>query len=320
MDSLSFLRERHSGRPQGGLALLTSVESLPEPQQHDLGNGLTIRRATTEEAQDFRRAIAILYPNSFRNPFEVTVVPASTPGAYDYVHLPEASWRYHVIQYLGTGQSLQSLLQASCLGSAELETGFSIMHLGDGYGYGSSGALQRLLDPSSMSDPFVALDAGQIQELPMLAQRLAAHDNGVIGLTDAVNEYMQLREIAPRLPLRYLGYFAIIESLITHAPKPSDPYESITRQVTTKFALLNRRASCAIAYERFFKQGSPDTIWKKLYAYRSAIAHGSRPDFEGELRVLESARNALAFLQRATMLVLRHVLDEPNLVADLRNC
>ncbi len=48
----------------------------------------------------------------------------------------------------------------------------------------------------------------------------------------------QLKALPHFSPLRFLGYFAMLESLLTHAPNPSDPYDSITRQVQKRRALL----------------------------------------------------------------------------------
>ena len=92
----------------------------------------------------------------------------------------------------------------------------------------------------------------------------------------------QLKALPNYSPLRFLGYFAILESLLTHAPKPSDPYSSITRQVQKKLILLDHRWTHKINYGPF-GEAKPEKVWSTMYGYRSLIAHGGQPDFSGEL-------------------------------------
>jgi len=116
-----------------------------------------------------------------------------------------------------------------------------------------------------------------------------------------------------------LGYFAILESLLTHPPKPTDPYESITRQVKKKIALLDNRWTDRIDYTRFAGT-PPETVWKRMYHYRSALAHGAKPDFGRELSALQNAETALNLLKETVKAVIRYALLEPQLLVDLREC
>ncbi len=43
-----------------------------------------------------------------------------------------------------------------------------------------------------------------------------------------------------------------------------------------------------------------------------------KPDFNGSLRCLKDAKAALAFIDLATVAVMRQTLEEPELIADLR--
>ena len=85
--------------------------------------------------------------------------------------------------------------------------------------------------------------------------------------------------------------------------------------------LVGNRARLPIPYELFGSGISPDNIWKKLYAYRSAIAHGLSADFgSGQFQALRSAKIALSFVRRATAVVIRQKFEEPELLVDLREC
>ncbi len=128
-----------------------------------------------------------------------------------------------------------------------------------------------------------------------------------------------LKQLPHGSPLRVVGYFGILESLLTHPPKPTDPYDSITRQVKKKLALLDRRFVRAIDYNGF-GEVNPEKVWTKMYAYRSVVAHGGMPDFTGELAALKSPKQALKLLKETTKALIRHTLSEPQLIVDLREC
>jgi hypothetical protein len=129
----------------------------------------------------------------------------------------------------------------------------------------------------------------------------------------------QLKGLPHKSELRFLGYFAVLESLLTHTPKPSDPYDSITRQVKKKLALLDHRFPHSIDYAPFGGT-SADVVWSKMYAYRSLVAHGGIPSFDGELQVLASHDAALTLIKETVKAVIRQALSEPQLVLDLRAC
>jgi hypothetical protein len=57
-----------------------------------------------------------------------------------------------------------------------------------------------------------------------------------------------------------------------------------------------------------------------MYEYRSAIAHGGKPDFAKDLLILKSHDHALEFLKETVKAVIRQVIIEPTLIQDLREC
>jgi hypothetical protein len=74
-----------------------------------------------------------------------------------------------------------------------------------------------------------------------------------------------LKALPQHSGLKFLGYFGILESLLTHPPKPSDPCDSSTRQVRTKIALLDNRFNQKIDYSDF-SGASAQTVWTKMFA------------------------------------------------------
>lgn len=126
------------------------------------------------------------------------------------------------------------------------------------------------------------------QQINEIFLRMAAHDHSLLDLSRVVELLLELKDLPRFSPLQVLGYFAILESVLTHQPSPDDRYESITRQITQKLALLNRRWHPALNYGPF-AGASHEKLWTKMYGYRSAIAHGRKPDFKSQLALLQNA-------------------------------
>jgi hypothetical protein len=57
-----------------------------------------------------------------------------------------------------------------------------------------------------------------------------------------------------------------------------------------------------------------------MYAYRSAIAHGAKPDFKSKLQVLKTAKNADELIKQTVKKTISQALAEPQLLADLHEC
>jgi hypothetical protein len=106
---------------------------------------------------------------------------------------------------------------------------------------------------------------------------------------------------------------------LTHAPNPDDRYDSITRQIKQKLALLNKRWNPPLDYSAF-PALSHHKVWSKMYEYRSAIAHGSTPNFVGELSALGKAEDANLLISEAVKKTIYQALKEPQLLADLQDC
>ena len=73
-----------------------------------------------------------------------------------------------------------------------------------------------------------------------------------------------------------------------------------------------------LEYNALPESDAPGRIWKNLYAYRSAIAHGVDVDFTKTFHALGDATAARKFLEGACRRILKHALSEPALYRDLR--
>ena len=115
--------------------------------------------------------------------------------------------------------------------------------------------------------------------------------------------------------LTTLGLFSVLESLLTHNPRGE--IDSINRQIRKKITLVQRRLPRQISYS-YFDSAPTETIWNKLYEFRSRIAHGGNIDFDKSLSLLRDSYTVESFLKEAIRLVLRGALEEPDLFIDLR--
>jgi hypothetical protein len=138
------------------------------------------------------------------------------------------------------------------------------------------------------------------------------------GISRATRAFEGLKRIPHGSDLRVLGLFAVIEMLLTHNPNDKELGDSLSHQIATKLPLLSNRFAEPLAYGVFGTDVHASTAWKKLYEYRSAIAHGGTADFEGRLQILKNPQNAQQFLEDAVRRLVRHALEEPELVDGLK--
>lgn len=301
-------------------AFVMNVNRLVDATSFTLAPGHELRRASVSEVASIKDKVGAL---TGINPFVQhgllweRQLPLDAGGA----QLPESSWRYFVIGFKGSNGSLAELSHAFELAHLEFEVGvtFLSMEMGPGYMWNPGRLFHVLEDAAHRPLFFVDVAAADVEEIAAIHSQLQKHDNRLVDVEALVIQLGQLKAFPHSSPLRFLGYFAILESLLTHAPRPLDPYDSITRQVRKKLALLDHRFPQHISYDPF-GGASPEAVWTKMYAYRSQLAHGGNPQFKGELQVLISHDAALTLIKETTKAVIRQALLEPQLLVDLREC
>lgn len=325
---LDEIEQRHAGM-QGGFSLLANVKHIAVEEPFEVAPGVLFRPARDDEALTLSQLLEFATIDGVfrhRNPYETyTELEVISPGhTRTHIHeLPAGERRYCVAEFTGTNLTLHRVLEASVLTSCELEAGIDIHVNVAGFKFGFSfGSQQRILEEVKHNDEcLLALKLSDLEELRCVFAKFQQHQDEGIGLLPALRQFRELHAIPISSPLRFLGYMAILESLITHQPNPKDPYDSLTRQVRQKMLLLGRRTHLKLPYERFGPDCKKDKVWTAIYHYRSAIAHGASADFSSkELRILGGASQALGFVRASTVAVMRHTLDEPELVSDLRAC
>lgn len=237
--------------------------------------------------------------------------------------LERKDWRYYIVSYSGPGTEAHNLLRAANLTRPALIS-FAEVHTEGEYGTGRAvgsgidqvvGTLAYLTPHSHLPE---VLDAQAAEELRCSYERFTAFDSKKHpGIAHAIELLNGLKRIPYGSDLLVLGLFAVIEMLLTHKPNDKEIGDSLLHQISTKIPLLSARLSSPLTYSAFGK-ATEEKIWKRLYDYRSTVAHGGTPDFNGALSLLRNRDVAVAFLQDATRRLLRHALNEPVLVDALK--
>ena len=128
------------------------------------------------------------------------------------------------------------------------------------------------------------LENSDLRELKLIYSEFTKIKSSYPDIARSIKMFNALPKFNGYNELFSLGLFSIIESLITH--NPSGEYDSITHQIKHKIPLLERRFQNPIDYS-CFGNASQQTLWSKLYSYRSKIAHGGEIDFSGKLQIFE---------------------------------
>ena len=196
-----------------------------------------------------------------------------------YQNLPAEEWRYFVISFKGSNDTIVEIERALCMAPCEIKIGFTLLtgpfrDIEAPTIVFSPGRLFHLLrSVGEQHHPFVEVTQSDVDQVEVLRGQIHGFDEGVISVKGLIQQMLNLEALPHQSSLLFLGYFAILESLLTHQPKKTDTIDSITRQIIKKLQLLNNRWKPRIDYARF--QGAkPPTVWSTMYEYRSSLAHG----------------------------------------------
>jgi hypothetical protein len=159
------------------------------------------------------------------------------------------------------------------------------------------------------------LDDGYLRDWKWCYGRLVDVENEHPQIWHSARLYMDIPDRLEHSELKTLGLFAVLESLLTHNPRGDE--DSISHQIRSKVALVEKRLERAIDYSAF-GSARPETIWQRLYEFRSRIAHGTPVSFDRQLQVLDDGDTVERFMWHAVRSVLRGALKEPSLFIDLK--
>jgi hypothetical protein len=128
---------------------------------------------------------------------------------------------------------------------------------------------------------------------------------------------MSLVDLSSKTSFYITAMFAVLENLLTTDPYVTRGAGSITHQLCNKILLINEQLEDKIY---IYGQIPINTIVKKLYEFRSTIAHGDVPDFENKFQALSDNETARSLLYDITKKCLLFSIDNSQLIMNLRKC
>ncbi len=234
-------------------------------------------------------------------------------------------WRYWVIAHDGPNEHIHELELAASLLHNDLDFGFIFLRwedgkgpVGFGTGKGTSSYFESCWLWTTIGDGSMKITTEEMCAVDGYFNAIKNCEKAQPYIYKAISEFFQLKALPRQSSMIILGYFAVIESLVAHNPK--DDFDSLNHQISTKMTLLSKRFERQLDYAGQFGQLEREKILKKLYAYRSALAHGTPADFKTQFQILKDPATVLNFLKEATKLTLLFAMKEPEFLADLKKC
>lgn len=313
--------------------VFTDVDEDLLQEEHDLGHGLALRRATQQELQE--KSVASMFSQwsqvrGLWGHLQQRMPPKTNSYSHE-IQLPPEQWRHAVVECRDPKLFSWDVDLAFSLSKAELRMGYIVSSNGQ---FRSSPylAFQRLHVRSPLGGGFVEHDLPALRDLPEIKENvdyvLTSLSNGFpTELRNVIHIFSSIDELADSSLLKALGYFSVIEGLLSHSPLPTDRMDSIQRQLVRNINLLNNRLEKVNRQLPFadFGKTSVNKILEKMYAFRSAIAHGG--SIEQPLREIDKLRPGSSttnhlwvhdWLRQATKRLILAAIIEPDLVADLK--
>jgi hypothetical protein len=244
--------------------------------------------------------------------------------------LPAEQWRYWIIGF--KGERPHQISDDSDIGKIQCSVNLLQKDLDIGFGflyapapYGSAFTLRNnqtftFLEAHKVSNEAVAVTTNELKEVSAIYSLLKKTEQNHSPIYRLAQRFSESKSLPRQSDMITLGCFSVIEALVAHDPNPKEEYDSLNHQISTKMTLLSKRFERQLDYEGNFGQMDREKIWKQLYSYRSALAHGASAEFKTKFKNLKSLSCVLSFLKEATKLTLLFAMKEPEFLADLKKC
>lgn len=301
-----------------------------------------VRRASSGEIDEIEAALkrhsAHLFSSDPAKKYKATLREKKLgegQTSFSYEKQPSDSWRFWVVEtemsnpkgsvYVSRNENIQA---TGLLLPVEIELGMSFFYSKTedkrwrycGYMGVPTQILERQLFSVECRHNARCVSPADLQQWTKLDSIFNALPPEARYVRRAMQSYNLLRSIPPSSELLVLGYFAIIESLVTHAPRSVETLDSINHQIVNKLILLGKRYQMPVPHADYFQSTPEETLWKLLYKYRSQIAHGGEVEFDGTFQILKSQETVRKFLKQIVKQLLIYGLNEHEFLSDLKKC
>ena len=317
---------------RSGLAFIVSHLAVDGSLPVQLIPDHVFRAATDDEITQIKRTLQLSIPSDSYSwvPYEGLVKAEHRAGStsFNIEPLPREKWKYWAIAFDGQNGQLHELELVAQLLPFAFDVGFVLfyelpsqqgslqgrqtmpMHIVEKYGH-----------PAQSQTNAESVTSEQIASIGTWFDLYRAMPGEYEFVKIAIANFADLRRVPKTSDLVVVGLFSIIESLITHAPRLTETLDSINHQITNKIVLLRKRYGRPVVPSAYFLHAAEESIWKKLYSYRSSVAHGTPVSIEKTaLQVLRDRDTVIRFLQDNVKELLLLGMREPGFLFDLRRC
>jgi len=292
----------------------------------------TFRRARDAEITQINQLLDKSVPPEARDRwvrYDSIVVEIHYGGKteYRFEKLEKEKWKYWVIAFEGTNAKIHNLQYFFLLLRPDIEFG-QTLYFDKPNQEGVFSGFSML--PLHMVEKYTSFDmtCSNAKSIPTTEIIKVIEYDNLFNELESDYEFIKhalvdlylIRLVPWYSSMISVGCFAIIELLITHSPRQAETLDSIGHQIRTKMALLRKRFNRSIDCSSYFHEANEDTAWKKLYKYRSCLAHGSKIDFKSEFHILKDRKTVLSFLMANLRELIILGLREPQLLVDLKKC
>lgn len=247
--------------------------------------------------------------------------------AYSYEELSERDWNYWVLAFEGNNAVIAPVERVCALLEVDLDFATTILFKGASQQDGVMAFLSSPLHVTHLYD-------GPLEHLTLPAKFHAKTLTAVADIIErertatgryefiqyAFNTFLSTKVLKGHDGLKCIGYFSVLEALMTHQPRSNETLDSIGHQLRNKAVLLEKKFSRRLKASEYFEALDDLKVWKKLYDYRSCVAHGTAVDFSHKFAVLKNAKAINGFLKEFTKELILLSFSEAEFVADLREC
>lgn len=294
----------------------------------EIAPGHFFERASSKQTERIKELLKLhapygLIPLLDLKHYEVNFSKTSGSPGYQLEPLPEDKWRYWIISFEGSNVEMDYIESAASLLQNDLELGFTVFGKsssgGVAYGWHAQ-SLFSFFENQALEQHPVSITGDELREIHENYSLIKKISPDHKHITRALRKIRDLKSLPRSSELVTIGLFSIIESLVTHKPKLTESADSLMHQIRTKIPLLSKLFRRKLDCLEYFIDVKEETVWNKLYEYRSRIVHGDNSDLSGTLQVLKDRKAVHGFLKETTKLLLLLALREPTLLTDLKKC
>lgn len=293
----------------------------------EIGAGVTLRRPTELEISAIRNSLGTSLGMPIQDPsYEFEFVRLSpTQMRFEPISSPDG-WYYFVLSDQQGGRAVYDLEPALNLLNPSIELSVRVTSTRESQDaeskqFGMAPAQLHIIDRYYLHPgprERIVMDAEEFRRADRLRASISSLQEPLAFIRNAVTILNDVRLVPHRSRLHVLGYFAVVESLIAHAPRLAESLDSISHQFQGKLELLTNQIGLRQLVEEHF--GTDKRIWKRLYSYRSTIAHGGSINFDKEYSSLRSKENVVSFMALFSKQLVVNAVQQPQFYADIKEC